>query len=57
MQRDLERKLGDEAYEQDKGTLIRAELVLTQEKKNKGKVYSIYAPEAGRASARRSRRR
>lgn len=45
VQRDLERKLSDEAWAKHKGTLILAELVLTQEKKTKGKVYSMSAPE------------
>jgi len=45
VQRDLERKLSDEAYAQHKRTMILAELVLTQEKKTKGKVYSMHAPE------------
>ncbi len=45
VQRDLERKLGDEAWEQHKGSMILAELALTQEKKTKGKVYSMHAPE------------
>jgi IS5 family transposase len=43
--RDLERKLSDEAFELHKGTMILSELVLTQEKKTKGKVYSMHAPE------------
>jgi IS5 family transposase len=45
VQRDLERKLSDEAWGQHKGTMILAELALTQEKKTKGKVYSMHAPE------------
>ncbi len=45
VQRDLERKLSDEAWAKHKGTLILAELVLTQERKTKGKVYSMSAPE------------
>jgi transposase, IS5 family len=45
VQRDLERKMSDEAWEQHKGTMILADLVLTQEKKTKGKVYSMHAPE------------
>lgn len=45
MLRDLERKLSDEAFEQHKGTMILSELVLTQERKTKGKVYSMHAPE------------
>ena len=43
--RDLERKLSDEAYETHKGTMLLSELALTQEKKTKGKVYSMHAPE------------
>jgi IS5 family transposase len=43
--RDLERKLSGEDYERHKGTMILAELALTQEKKTKGKVYSMHAPE------------
>jgi len=46
VQRDLERKLTDEAFEEHKSTMILAELVLTQEKHTKGKVYSMHAPEA-----------
>jgi IS5 family transposase len=45
VQWDLERKLSDEAWEQHQGTMILAELALTQEEKTKGKVYSIHAPE------------
>jgi IS5 family transposase len=45
VQRDLERKLTDEAFEEHKETLVLAELVLTQEKHTKGKVYSMHAPE------------
>lgn len=43
--RDLERKLDKEAFEKHKATMILSELVLTQEKKTKGKVYSMHAPE------------
>ncbi len=45
VQRDLERKLSDEDFERHKGTMILAELALAQEKKTKGKVYSMHAPE------------
>ncbi len=45
VQRDLERKMSDEAWEQHKGTMILADLVLTQERQTKGKVYSMHAPE------------
>ena len=44
VQRDLERKLSDGAWERYKGRLILTELVLTQEKKSKGKVHSLHAP-------------
>ncbi len=45
VQRDLERMMNDEAWEQHKGTMILADLVLTQERHTKGKVYSMHAPE------------
>jgi len=47
VQRDLELKLSVEGYKQRKGTRILAALVLTQEKKTKGKVYSMHAPQVG----------
>ena len=37
--------MNDEAWEQHKGTMILADLVLTQERHTKGKVYSMHAPE------------
>jgi len=43
--RDLERKMSDSEFQRHKGTLILTELVLTQERKTKGKVYSMHAPE------------
>jgi hypothetical protein len=44
VQRDLERKLSDEAREQYQGMMILAELAPRQEKKTEGKVYSMHAP-------------
>jgi IS5 family transposase len=43
--RDLERNLSEEAWEANKGTMILTELLLTQKRTTKGKVYSIHAPE------------
>ena len=43
--RDLERNLSETAWEANKGTMILTELLLTQMKTTKGKVYSIHAPE------------
>lgn len=43
--RDVERKLSDEAFQKHKGTMILSELILTQTRKTKGKVYSLHAPE------------
>jgi len=43
--RDLERKINDEEFRIHKGTMILTELLLTQEKTTKGKVYSMHAPE------------
>jgi IS5 family transposase len=43
--RDVERKLSDEAYARHRGTLLMAELILTQTRKTKGKAYSLHAPE------------
>jgi IS5 family transposase len=43
--RDLERKLSDADFAKHKGTLILSELVLTQKRKTKGKVYSMHEPE------------
>lgn len=43
--RDVERKLDDAAYQAHKGTMILAEMILTQKIRTKGKVYSLHAPE------------
>ena len=43
--RDVERKLDDEGYAKHRGTMLLAELILTQQRKTKGKVYSLHAPE------------
>jgi IS5 family transposase len=43
--RDVERKLGDEAYETHRGTMLLSELILEQKRTTKGKVYSLHAPE------------
>lgn len=43
--RDVERKISDEGWKAHKGMLILSELVLTQKRKTKGKVYSLHAPE------------
>jgi IS5 family transposase len=43
--RDLERKMNDEEFRIHRGTMILTELLLTQEKTTKGKVYSMHAPE------------
>lgn len=45
VQRDVERKLTEEAFARHRGTLVLAELLLTQKRKTKGKVYSLHAPE------------
>ena len=45
MVRDVERKISDEGWKAHKGTLILSELILTQKRKTKGKVYSLHAPE------------
>jgi len=45
VQRDVERKLTDKGYARHRGALILSELVLTQTRKTKGKVYSLHAPE------------
>lgn len=45
VQRDLERKISLEDFQRHKGTMMLAELVLTQEKHTKGKIYSMHAPE------------
>lgn len=43
--RDVERKIDDAAFQKHKGTLILSELILTQKRSTKGKVYSLHAPE------------
>jgi len=43
--RDVERKLGDEAYETHRGTMLLSELILEQKRTDKGKLYSLHAPE------------
>jgi len=43
--RDLERKMDEETFKKNRGTMIMSHLVLTQEKKTKGKIYSVHAPE------------
>ena len=43
--RDVERKMDDVAFETHKGTMLLAELILTQKRLTKGKVYSLHAPE------------
>jgi IS5 family transposase len=43
--RDVERKIDDAAFQKHKGTLILSELILTQKRTTRGKVYSLHAPE------------
>lgn len=43
--RDVERKMSDEAFEAHKGTMLLSELILSQNRKTKGKVYSLHASE------------
>lgn len=43
--RDVERKLSETAFQAHKGTMISAELILTQKRATKGKIYSLHAPE------------
>jgi len=43
--RQLERKLSDEAYATHRGIMLLTELLLSQKRKTKGKVYSLHAPE------------
>jgi IS5 family transposase len=45
VKRDVERKMSDAAFESHKRTLILAEIILTQTRGTKGKVYSLHAPE------------
>jgi IS5 family transposase len=43
--RDVCRKLSDEAYARHRGTMLLSELVMSQSRKTRGKVYSLNAPE------------
>ena len=43
--RELERKLSDEAYTEHRGLMLLTELLLSQKRRTKGKVYSLHAPE------------
>ena len=43
--RDVCRKLSDEGYAKHRGTLLLSELVMTQKRKTKNKIYSLHAPE------------
>ena len=43
--RDVERKISDAGYERHKGTLILSELILSQKRKTKNKIYSLHASE------------
>lgn len=43
--RDVERKLSDAGYEAHKGTMMLSELILSQKRKTKNKVYSLHASE------------
>jgi IS5 family transposase len=43
--RDVERKMSDAAFEANKGTMFLSELILSQNRKTKGKVYSLHASE------------
>ena len=43
--RDVERKMSTAAFEAHKGTMILSELILSQKRTTKGKVYSLHAPE------------
>lgn len=43
--RDVERKLSDEGYAAHRGVMILSELVLSQKRKTKNKVYSLHASE------------
>jgi IS5 family transposase len=43
--RDVERKMSAAAFEAHKGTMILSELILSQKRTTKGKVYSLHAPE------------
>ena len=41
----MERKIDDAAFQKHKGTLILSELILTQKRTTRGKVYNLHAPE------------
>jgi transposase, IS5 family len=43
--RDVERKMSEAAFQAHKGTMISAELILTQKRTTQGKIYSLHAPE------------
>lgn len=43
--RDVERKLSDEGYKAHKGTMFLSELILSQKRKTKNKIYSLHASE------------
>lgn len=43
--RNVERKMDDEAYERNRGTLILSELILSQKRKTRNKIYSLHASE------------
>lgn len=43
--RDVERKMDDEAYARNRGTLILSELILSQKRKTRNKIYSLHASE------------
>jgi len=43
--RDVERKLGEAAFQAHRGTMLLSELILTQKRKTRNKVYSQHAPE------------
>jgi len=43
--RDVERKMSDAAFQAHKATMIKSELILTQKRTTKGKIYSLHAPE------------
>ncbi|MBP1625595.1 MAG: transposase family protein [Holophagaceae bacterium] len=43
--RDVERKLGEAAFQTHRGTMMLSELILAQKRKTRNKVYSLHAPE------------
>jgi IS5 family transposase len=43
--RDVERKMDEDAFERNKGAMVLSELILTQKRKTKNKVYSLHASE------------